>query len=192
MGKMKNSVSIVLISVVIFIIITAGIVGSSYIGNYNYGNRAEKTIMATWEDNENILSQYSLKVMEIAQVPEIYKNNVKEIVTAEMSGRYGENGSSAMMQWLKEQNPELDSKLYIKVQQVMEAGRNEFQVAQTRLVDQKRIYNTNLGYLWRGFWLRIAGYPKINLNDYKVIVSEHTNEVFDTGIDKGIKLQDTQ
>lgn len=160
----------------------------SYITNANYGNRAEVTIKATWEDNENILAQYSLKVMEVAQVPDMYKNDIKEIYTAALSGRYGENGSTAMFQFLKEQNPQIDSSLYTRIQQIMEAGRNEFRVAQTRLVDQKRSYETNLGYFWKGFWLTRAGYPKIALADYKVITSNYATEAFETGVDEGITL----
>ena len=167
---------------------------ASYVTNANYGVRAETAIKATWENNENILSQYSLKVMEVAQVPAMYTKQVKEVYTDVLAGRYGENGSQAMFQWLKEQNPQIDASLYSRIQQVMEAGRNEFRVAQTQLVDQKRSYLTNLGYVWKGFWLNLAGYPKIHVgfegdaDDYKVITSEYSNEAFKTGVDKGIQL----
>ena len=161
---------------------------ASYVTNYNYGNRAEKTIQATWTDNENILAQYSLKVMEVAQVPAMYKADVIEIYTKTLEARYGEEGSQAMFQFLKEQNPQIDSELYGRIQQIMEAGRTEFRVAQTRLVDQTRVYETNLGYLWKGFWLETAGYPTINLAEYQPITSDYASEAFETGVDKGITL----
>ena len=167
---------------------------ASYVTNANYGNRAERVLEATWEDNENILAQYSLKVNEVVQVPAMYKNDFKEVYEAAMSGRYGDNGSEAMFQFLKEQNPQLDSALYIKIQQIMEAGRNEFKVAQTRLVDQKRVYVTNLGYVWKGFWLDTAGYPMLNVgfqggaDDFEIITSEYAIDAFETGVDKGIDI----
>ena len=185
----KNRGSVTSITLLLGLAAIVLVAIGSYITNYNYGNRAEKEIVATWEDNENILGQYSLKVVEVAQVSTMYKDDVKEIFTATLAGRYGENGSQAMFQWLKEQNPEIDSAIYKKIQQIMEAGRNEFSVAQTRLVDQKRAYETNLGYLWKGMWLGFAGYPMIVLADYKIITSEHASEAFETGIDKGITLR---
>ena len=168
---------------------------ASYVTNANYGNRAERTLEATWEDNENILAQYSLKITEIAQVPAIYRDDVKDIYTEVLAGRYGDNGSQAMFQFLKEQNPQIDASLYTNIQQAMEAGRNEFRVAQTRLVDQKRVYVTNLGYVWKGMWLNVAGYPKLNVgfdggpDDFEIITSEYAIDAFETGVDKGITLR---
>jgi len=167
---------------------------ASYITNANYGNRAERTLEATWEDNENILAQYSLKIGEIAQVPAMYRNDIKDIYSDVLRGRYGENGSQAMFQFLKEQNPQIDSSLYTNIQQAMEAGRNEFRVAQTRLVDQKRVYVTNLGYVWKGFWLETAGYPMLDVgfqggaDQFEIITSEYAIDAFETGVDKGIVL----
>ena len=167
---------------------------ASYVTNANYGNRAERTLEATWEDNENVLAQYSLKIGEIAQVPAMYRNDIKDIYKDVLKGRYGENGSQAMFQFLKEQNPQIDAGLYKAIQQAMEAGRNEFRVAQTRLVDQKRVYVTNLGYVWKGFWLETAGYPTLNVgyaggaDDFEIITSEYAIDAFETGVDKGIVL----
>jgi len=172
---------------------------ASYITNANYGNRAEQTIRATWEDNENVLAQYSLKISEIAQVPAMCRNDVKDIYKEVLAGRYGDNGSQAMFQFLKEQNPQIDAGLYKAIQQAMEAGRNEFKVAQTRLVDAKRVYVTNLGYVWKGFWLEQAGYPTLQVgypagtvDNYEIITSEYAIEAFETGVDKGITLTPTQ
>lgn len=171
------------------------VIVGSYITNANYGNRAERTLEATWEDNENILAQYSLKISEIAQVPAMYREDVKDIYSDVLAGRYGDNGSQAMFQFLKEQNPNIDASLYTNIQQAMEAGRNEFRVAQTRLVDQKRVYVTNLGYVWKGFWLEQAGYPTLNVgyaggtDDFEIITSEYAVEAFETGVDQGITLR---
>jgi hypothetical protein len=72
---------------------------------------------------------------------------------------------------------------------MIEAGRNKFENAQTRFIDAKRTYETNLGYLWKGTWMRIAGYPKINLDDYKIITSKHAKKTFETGVDEGVQLR---
>lgn len=189
MKKQHGNATKILIIVVAVLTIIIGIPATSYVSAYNYGNKAEKEILAAWENNENILAQYSLKVQEMAQVPAMYKDDLKEVYTSAIQGRYGQDGSKAMMQWIQEKNPNFDSSMYTKLQQVMEAGRNKFETAQTAFIDKKRAYETNLGFLWKGMWMRIAGLPKIDLSKYKIITSNHAKKTFETGVDEGIKLR---
>lgn len=177
---------IVLLSLIAVFIAGLAIGVTSYVQNANYGNRMEVNIKKTWENNQNILGQYTLKIQEMASVPEMYKNDLGEVLKGVMTAKMGADGSKAMMQWFKESNIPFDSSLYTKLQQTMEAGRNEFQSNQTRLIDQKREYETALGNVWGGFWLHLAGYPKINLEDYKPVVAEGTREAFKTGVQKPI------
>lgn len=163
---------------------------------YNTGNEFEQGIVAVYEDNENVLAQYSLKVQEVAQIPEMYKDDILEVYTGVMTGRYGENGSQAMWQWLQEQNPQLDASVYSNIQQIIDSGRSEFQVAQTKLVDQKRAYRTQLGYAWTGFWLRIVGKPSIKIgfpigstDDYEIITTSRASNAFETGTEEAIDLR---
>jgi hypothetical protein len=160
-----------------------------YVGAHNYANEAEHGIKAAYTNNQNVLGQYTTKIQEMAQVPEMYKNDLKEVYSASIEGRYGKDGSKAMFQFIKEHNPNFDSTLYTKLQQVMEAGRNEFKISQSVLIDKKREYETNMGYLMRGFFIKLAGYPKIKLDDYKIIQSSQSTESFQTGIDNGVKLR---
>ena len=153
----------------------------SYVSAVNYGAAAEAGIKAAYTNNQNVLAQYSQKVQEVAQVPAMYTEDLTKVTRAAIEGRYGADGSKAVFQWLKEQNPQLDSKVYVKIQQVVESGRDEFKTAQTRLIDEKRVYETALNTFWHGLWLRIAGYPKINLDDYKVITTAQTDATFAAG-----------
>lgn len=162
----------------------------SYISNYNYGNRAEKALVAEYENMENILGQYSLKVKEAAQVPGMKTEDLEKVMRGAMTGRYGAEGSKAVFQWIQENYPgQVSDTLYVQIQQIIEAGRNKFENAQTKFIDTKRVYETNLGYLWKGFWLNAAGYPKIDLAKFKIISSEHAQEAFKTGVDKGVKMR---
>lgn len=173
------------------LLVVGGIVAvlaASYISNFNYGNRTERQIEATHTDNRNVLAQYSTRIIEMAQVPDMYKEDVMEIYEGALTGRYGENGSQAMFQFLQEQNPQIDASLYTNIQQSMEAGRNQFQNSQTRLIDLKRGYETKLGSFYSGFWLNIAGYPRIDLADFNIVVNDHSNEAFETGLDNGIVI----
>lgn len=129
-------------------------------------------------------------MQEAAQVTDMQRDDLVKITTAAIQGRYGDNGSRASVQFLREQNPALDSKIYVKIQQIVEAGREEFKVNQTRLVDTKRAYETELGSFWSGMWLRIAGYPKINLDDFKIVSTERAQDAFKKGKEDGpLKLR---
>ncbi|OGZ07172.1 MAG: hypothetical protein A3D65_05205 [Candidatus Lloydbacteria bacterium RIFCSPHIGHO2_02_FULL_50_13] len=178
-------------------LITLGIVGvvalvlvSMFIGTYNYGNSTEVALKATKKNNENILAQYSQKVREAAQVPDMYVEGLTKITREAMTGRYGAEGSKAVFQWIKEQNPNVDPQVYIKLQQIVESGRDQFQVGQTRLIDQRRGYEESLGSFPRGIVLSILGYPRINLDDFNIVTNEYASDAFEKGKEEGpLKLR---
>jgi len=161
----------------------------SYITYRNYGARTEIELNAKVTDNRQMLGKHSTQIGEMAQVTTMYKDDLVEVYTAAMTGRYGDDGSTAVMQWIKEQNPNMDSALYLRISQKIEANRDEFQNAQTQLIDQKQVYEKALATLWSGFWLDMAGYPKIDLASIKVISSTHANEAFEAGVDDGIQVR---
>lgn len=161
----------------------------SYISAYNTGNRLERAIVATDENNRNILAQYGNRVAEATQVPALQRDDLTAVVTAALEGRYGENGSRAVFQFIQEQNPQIDSTVYVQLQRMIEAGRIEFASAQTKLVDQKRVYETALGSFWQGTWMGIAGYPKIDLTEYQIVSTGRANSAFEAGIEEPMQLR---
>jgi len=103
---------------------------SAYYSAYNYGADAETVIQAEYKNMENILAGYSLKISEAAQVPGMYKDDLKEVMTSVMAARQGEGGSKAAFQWFKEHEVNISAEMYTKIQQMIEAGRDKFQNAQ--------------------------------------------------------------
>lgn len=178
-----------LIAVGVAILGIIGIVAVSYVSAYNTGNKLENTIKATYEDNQNVLAQYSNRIAEAAQIPAMQRDDLTQVVTAALDARYGEEGSQAMFQFIQEQNPQIDSTVYTQLQRMIEAGRIDFANAQTRLIDQKRVYETALGSFWGGTWLRVAGYPKVDLDEYNIVVNARTVEAFETGQEEAIQLR---
>jgi len=154
----------------------------------NYGVKAEQSIIAAYDDNRNILSTYGKKVAETAQVPAMYRDDLTKVVSASMEGRYGADGSKAAFQWLKEMNIPFDSSLYKQIQQIIESGRNDFQVGQTKLIDQKRAYQTELGKFPRSMFMSILGFPKIDLKKYDIVSDNRTEAAFDTKREEAIQL----
>lgn len=185
----RGSALIATLSILAVLAVVAGAVVMMLVNAANFGNRSEVNIMKVWENNQNILGQYTLKVQEIASVPEMYKNDLKEVMIGVMTARMGPDGSKAVFQWFKEQNIPYDSSMYGKIQQVIEAGRNEFQNAQTRLVDEKFGYQTALGSIPQGWFLSFAGYPKIDLSKYRPVIAGDTAKAFEQGVQAPIKLR---
>jgi hypothetical protein len=166
-----------------------GIGAVSYISAHNTGNRLEQNIKATYENNRNILAQYGNKIAEAAQVPAMQRDDLTQVVTAALEGRYGEDGSQAVFQWIQEQNPQIDSTVYVQLQRMIEAGRNDFTAAQTKLTDQKRVYETALGSFWQGTWMNVAGYPKINLDEFKIVSTARADGAFSSGVEEPLQLR---
>jgi hypothetical protein len=171
------------------LLVLVAIVGvSSYVSAANYGNASEQSLDAKVSDSQNILANYTTSIAEMVQVPEMYKKDLGDIIDKTFKGRYGDDGSKAMVQFIKEQNLNLDPSMYKNIQEKMEAGRNEFKDSQTALIDLKRSYKTSLGSVWEGFWLARAGYPKMDLNKIQPVINDHTDQAFKTHRDEGIKL----
>lgn len=157
-----------------------------------YKNRAvtlETRLKAVHEESSATLNNTTNKIREIAQVPDMYKADLYGLVEKTFSGRYGKDGSKAVFQFMQENNMTLDNELYRKVQVVIESGRNEFLTSQRVMIDAKRVYETQLNYAWSGFWMNIAGYPKVNLADFKALASDEVQTKFATGKDDVIKLR---
>jgi hypothetical protein len=168
----------------------------AYFSAATNGNETENQLEAVWEDNENIYSAMASTISEMAQVPAMAVADQKDLITAALDSRYGDDGLKATWAWIKEQNPSVDKSLYRDLTQTIKAKRTEFKVAQTRLIDIKRGYKNDLGNPWSGMWLGAAGYPNLNFgyprgtqDDFEVVTSGKAKKAFETGIDEGITLR---
>lgn len=185
MTRVTALIGLAVIALAIFVTVVA-----SYVSAANLGNATEAGIKATYQNNENILAQYTNQIGEMAQVPEMQRDDLKEVYREAMGARYGEDGSKAVFQWLQEQNPQLNNAIYTNLQNAVVAGRGDFSVEQTKLIDQRRAYETALGTVWQGFWLNMAGYPKINLEkEYLPISNTYADEAFKTGKEDGVTFR---
>lgn len=160
----------------------------SLVGAWNTANAYETQIPAEHTNLSNILGQYSLTITEMAQVPDAAKADFVELVEAQMSGRYGEDGSQATFQWLQEQNISLDGAMYTRIQDAMREGRTRFERAQEQFIDTKRSYERVLGNMPGVMFYAVLGLPNINLDDYNTVTSQYANDAFTTGIEKGLTL----
>ena len=179
--QQRGSAFIVALCFLGAILAVVAVVVMMFVGANNAANGFEQRVKAEFENNKNLLAQYSQKVLEAAQVPAIMRDDLAKVAREAIQGRYGAEGSKAVFQAIHEQNPTLEPQLYVKLQTIIEAGRTEFATAQTRLIDTKRSYETALGSIPQGLLMGMAGYPKINLADYKTVTTDRTEETFKSG-----------
>lgn len=175
----KGIIATALVSLGLVLILVVGyfIMGVSV---SNEAARLEAQVKAQYDDNRNIYDNYFKKVKEIAQVPEMYVKDLQEVYKTAIGARYGADGSKAVFQFIREHNPNFDSSLYTKIQQVIEAGRKDFEVAQRTLLDKKAVYTAKLEQFPWGFFARSYGWPKIDLSKIDIVTSDRTEKVFDT------------
>jgi len=172
---------------VVVVLVVIAVIG--LVGFQNDANRFEIDIQAQYKRNQNIYDNGWKEVVEKAQVPEMYTEKLKELYDGTMKGRYGEKGSQALLQFITEQNPNIDASLYKSIQQSIEIFRNEFQQTQNELIAKKQSYETFLRATVTGrFYNMVSDYPKIDLDKFDIVTSEKTEKTFETKKDEPLKL----
>lgn len=157
-------------------------------------NRAasmEQGIIAAHDDSRNILGQLAPKIKEALGVTKMQTKALEDIIrTANETRKLNDD---AVMQWVQEQNPQLDQSGYTKVIAIVEAARNDFANKQTDKLERVRVYRTALKRQPMGFFYGMAGYPtggEAFFAKYgEIVTSSHSQEAFRTGTDDGIDIQ---
>jgi hypothetical protein len=183
--KQKGSALVIVGAILGVLFVIGALIVAVVVSANNAANGFDQKMKAEHTNNKNILSAYNQKVLEAAQVPAMARDDIIQIAEAAIQGRYGENGSQAVFQAITEQNPSVDPQLYSKLQQITEAGRDEFKTAQTRLLDVKRAYETALKNYPMGPIMGFLGFPKVPLDAYNIVTTARTERAFETGREDG-------
>lgn len=173
-GLMIGLGALAVVAVLVFSIV------GSLMSMYNSAVQMEQSLVAQYDQNRNNYAKMFNSLKEAAQVPDMYMQGLKDLYDSIMHGRYGSDGSKAMFNWIKEHNPEVDSSLYVKLQSMIEANRNDFESNQKSLIDKRQIYQVYLKTVPQSFVLSVMGFPKIDLSKYDIVTSEETEKAFDT------------
>jgi hypothetical protein len=171
--------------------------GIMLITTYNTAVRTENSIDARVRENQNIYSNYGSKLREMAQVTDMAVEDqvrLQQTVVEMLSARYGADGSRAAFQWIQEQNPSatVDSGLYRQIQQVVEAGRNEFKNAQTGLIDACNQYRNQRETFPGTLVLGMLGFPRDAValeRKCTPILTAETLRAYETGVDTGVQIR---
>lgn len=119
------------------------------------------------------------KIVQVSKASEKYEQAFKESYTDIFNARYDDN--NPLMNWIKEDNPKLDSSIYKKIQDVIDSERDNVLSHQATVLDVIREHKT-LCETWPGNWF-IKNKTPI---EFKVISSTRTKEIMKTGVDDNI------
>src|SRR5690606_23071809 len=114
-NNQQGKVSGVVVALIAVAVLVVGVVLlglGSYASAKTYGAQTEASLRAAQDQSRNVLAQAGQKIQEVAQVPQMYADDVARVTREAIEGRYGPDGSKAAFQWLTEQNPQLDSAVY--------------------------------------------------------------------------------
>ena len=163
--------------------------GLTYAHYANMGNRMDVAIKAKHDNLGSVLSSGYQQISGVAQVADAAKDDLKEIFTAAITAREGEDGSKAVFKMVTESNPNVDPGLYREIQRVIQATKKEYQTEQTAFIVQKAQYQEALGTVWGGWWLNLAGYPKTNLDSLKIVTTGKASRAIETGVEEEISIR---
>jgi hypothetical protein len=163
----------------------------------------EEGVQAQWRQNQNNYDKFWKSITEMVQIPEMYKDDFKEVLVGNTEARYGEGGSKAQWQWIQENAVNFDASLYKKIMTAIEAGRADFEGNQKKLIDKQRRYKTHLRSATGKFWGRWMEFPNeitgadaptedldgdgiITVYDYPIVTSKKTKKAFAEGEDEAM------
>ena len=176
------------IILVLILIVFGVVVLSVLVGSYFSYNDKEVSLRIEAEAQRKKIEACHDKMWKIisqkAQISEDYRNSFDSIYTKIISERYSK-GDGTLMKWIKESNPNFDTRLYEDLSQSIEIQRTAFQHTQERMIDIVGQHE-KLCKTYPGKWY-ISNTSPI---EYEVISSTRSKSTMTSGIDDEVKLYD--
>jgi len=172
---------------------------------YNDAVKLENSTKAQWGQNQNNYDKFWKSISEMAQIPDKYKEDFKDVLVGNMEARYGEGGSKAQWQWIQEHSVDFDASMYKKLMTAIEAGRESFESNQTLLLDKQRRYRDHIESVGGAFWRNFMDFPRevmgemapprdldgdalLTVLDYPIVTSKKTKAAFAEGEDEALDV----
>lgn len=178
----KNTM--VITGVLVTAVVTTALLGTYAVSVNNSEVSLRNTISAKQQDNESEYDSMWKKISQAAQVTDAQKQALLEILRAHAEARSASSGG-AVINWLKESVPNIDTTTFNNLQNIIAASRDRFTVRQKELLDLKQRHDSLLDSFPSGVILSVMGREKISV---VIISSSRAEETFKTGTDDNIAL----
>jgi hypothetical protein len=180
------------------------IIGLKVANDYNQEAVNRETQLSNqYRDNQNELSSYISTFYEQVGVANLKSSKMDQILLDAVKGRYegktsAQPGNGQLFSAIVEQYPQLDLKVYDKIQDTIASGRTAYKNKQSALLDMLRSYdNWRKGSIFRKAALNMWGVPTDSLvarwgnhkvtgekaldKMYDIVLTSQANDAYDTG-----------
>lgn len=140
---------------------------------YNSQVDLENYILKEDEQSFVVITSTTNQVMSLLSIKKEDYKAFEEIVKANMIGRNGADGNQAMMQMVREHNLTPDQSAIKKMTQII---AEELKIRQSRLNDNLTSNNKRYDYLVTGYLLKKMDFPKKNLSQVQLLMSNEALE----------------
>lgn len=163
-------------------LLSLGIFG---VDTYNQAQTLKTTYEAKVDANKTDFDNMIKVISQTSQVSKAQLEKLKDIYTSYAEARSGEGASKAIMNWVQESVPNVDTTTMNNLQNIIVSTRNGWTERQKELVDISREYNTLLARFPTNIFLGWFRFQKIDPN---IVTSKNTEESFKSGEDNSYKL----
>lgn len=178
-------------SALIAVMVTLGIVFliafSVVLTYFHYKDEAttyESAIILDYKNAQNKLSSFTLKMKDSIGLKNMDVKQLESIVVNVMKAKMGEDGSKALFQAFQEQNIPYNNEIANKMLVMIDSGRDEFGLHQSKLSGSCNKYIERQRLSWSGFWYELADKPSddkhFNMDMCELVLDADTNEAYRT------------
>lgn len=183
-----NKVINIGIGVLIFLVIIVAPV-MSFINAKNGSVRFENEIVRLNKASEIELSNHTNKILEMVQVPKMQTEHLVKLAKEALSARYGEDGSKALFQFIKENTAAPSEKLYLDLQATIAGGRQEFKLSQDVKIEKCTQYDTWRESFPNSIFASFLDLPTKKIDgSCEIVTDETTRQAFETKRTAPIKI----
>lgn len=186
---MKKSTKIiigVLVGIFVVIALTVLIFGLSMWNQRGEAVALKNQIEAQYLANQSDYDKMWKTFKEMAQVTELQAEQIKDVYTDLITGRY-DGDENVAFKMITEDNPNIDSSVYKTLQNQIAADRAVFSNNQKKVLDIINSYNTYIEHEAL-IMSKILGFDKIDSSKY-IVTSERTDNAFESGKDGTVDLK---
>ncbi len=180
-----KTTSIVIIGILSLGLLITGAVALSVISTSNQEVSLRTTIETKQKDNTSQFDNMFKSIDQAAQVTSAQKDALIEIFNGYAQARTGNGGGGEVMKWVQESIPNVDTKTFQNLQNIITSKRDEWTMRQREILDLSREHTTLLRRFPSGMILGFLGRKEIPV---QIITSARTKETFVSGEDNNTSL----